>query len=103
MEAELSLSYWLFQPELWVILGIILIVVDIMVGFGLIVLPVGVAALLVGVALYGDSRQLFGDANLFTSWCMILILFAVLSIVALGLIRLAFQRSKSDGDDINRY
>lgn len=103
MEVYLLLSYWLFQPEVWIIFGIILVIVDIMVGFGLIILPVGVAALLVGVILYGNSQQLFGDANLFPSWRIVLIWFAALSIVALGLIRLVFQRSKSNGDDINKY
>ena len=103
MEDYLSLTYWLFQPELWIVLGIILIIVDIMVGFGLIVLPVGVAALLVRVILYGNSEQLYGDTNLFSSWRTILIWFAALSIVALGLIRLVFQRPKADGDDINKY
>ena len=48
MEAGLSLSGWLFEPELWVILGIILIIVDIVIGFALLLLPVGVAALLLG-------------------------------------------------------
>lgn len=103
MEVYLSLSYWLFQPELWIIFGIVLIIVDIMVGFGLIILPVGVAALLVGVLLYGNSQQLFGDADLFPSWRIVLIWFAALSIVALGLIRLAFQRPKTNRDDINKY
>ena len=103
MEVYLLLSYWLFQPEVWIIFGIILVIVDIMVGFGLIILPVGVAALLVGVILYGNSQQLFGDANLFPSWRIVLIWFAALSIVALGLIRLVFQRSKANGDDINKY
>lgn len=103
MDVNLSLSYWLFQPELWIIFGIVLVIVDIMVGFGLIILPLGVAALLVGVLLYGSSQQLFGDMNLFPSWRIVLIWFAALSIVALGLIRLVFQPPKADGDDINKY
>lgn len=98
-----SLSYWLFQPEVWIVLGLVLIIVDILVGFGMIVLPVGVAALLLAALLYGHSWLLFGDADLFPSWRMVLIWFASLSIVSIGLIQVLFQRSRKNGNDINKY
>lgn len=103
MEADPTLSHWLFRPEAWVIAGLVLIIADILVGFGLIVLPFGVAALLLAALLYGHSQQLFGGADPFSSWRAVLIWFAGLSIVSVGLIRVVFQRSKKNGSDINRY
>lgn len=103
MEVYLSLSYWLFQFEVWIILGIVLIIIDIWVGFGMIILPVGVAALLLAALLFGESRQLFGEMDLFPSWRVVLIWFAGLSILSVGLIRVVFQRSRKGGTDINKY
>ena len=102
MEVYLSLTYWLFQPEVWVILGIILIIVDIMVGFNLIILPFGVAALLLAALLYGQSLLLFGEVDLFPSWRTVLIWYAGLLIISVGLIRIVFQRSRNK-TDINKY
>lgn len=98
-----SLSYWLFQPEAWIILGLVLIIADILIGFGMVILPIGVAALLIAALLYGHSGPLFGDADLFPSWRAVLIWFASLSIVAVGLIKGLFQRSRKNGTDINKY
>ena len=88
---------------MWIILGIVLIIVDIWIGFGMIILPVGVAALLLAALLFGESRQLFGEMDLFPSWRVVLIWFAGLSILSVGLIRVVFQRSRKSGTDINKY
>ena len=103
MSIYLSLSYWMFQFEAWIILGLILIIVDILIGFGTIILPVGVGALLVAALLYGESRLFFGEIILFPSWRAVLIWFAGLSILSVGLIRFMFQRSRKNGTDINKY
>ena len=103
MEIGRLLSYWLFQPELWVILGIVLVIIDIWIGFGMIILPIGIAALLIAALLYGQSQALFGEEKLFSSWRTVLIWFAGLSVVSVGLIQVFFQRLKKGREDINRY
>ena len=95
---------WLLQVEVWIILGLLLIIVDIAVGFSLIILPVGIAALLLAALLYGESQQLFGEHSaLFPSWRIVLVWFAGLSILSVGLIRFVFQRARKNGTDINKY
>ncbi len=101
MEAWQTLAFWLFQVETWIILGIVLVVLDIFLGFSMIVLPIGVAALLLGALLYSDSRQIFGESGLFPSWRAVLIWFACLSVVSIGLIKTLFQRKQDT--DINKY
>ena len=103
MEASRMFSNWFFQPELWVILGIVLVIVDIWIGFGLIILPIGIAALLIAALLYGQMQTLFGEEILFSSWRTVLIWFAGLSVVSVGLIQVLFQRLKKNRKDINRY
>ena len=103
MEPYFSLSYWVFQYKAWIIVGIVLVIVDIWIVSGMIILPVGVAALLLAALLFGDSQQLYGEMNLFPSWRAVLIWFAGLSIFSVGLIRIVFQRSGTNGTDINKY
>ena len=92
---------WLLQAEFWVVLGIVLITLDIFLGFGKTLLPIGIAALLLGVLLYSDSLQIFGQSGLFSSWRVVLICFACLSIVSVGLVKILFQRKEDT--DINKY
>lgn len=103
MEIYLFLVDFLFQYQAWIILGIILIIADIWAGFDIIILPIGVAALLLATMLYGETHEVFGDSELFTSWRIVLIWFAGLSIVSVVLIRIFLQRSRKGDPDINKY
>jgi len=49
------ISYWVFQPESWEILSIILIILDISVGLGLFVLPIGVASIILSGVIYAQT------------------------------------------------
>ncbi len=103
MDVYGSVTYWIFKPEAWIILGILLIVLDLMIGFDFFVLPVGIAAILVAALIYGQSELWFGDFFIFESWKGILIWFAGLSLASVGIIRVFFQKSKDDQPDINQY
>jgi len=99
----MSLSYWLFQPEAWLILALVLIISDIVIGMDYFVLPVGIAAALISALLFAENRFWFSNTILLETWRDILIAFAVLSIAAVFLVRTLFQRRKEDIRDINDY
>ncbi len=99
----MSLSYWLFQPEAWLILALVLIISDIVIGMDYFVLPVGIAAALISALLFAENRFWFSTTILLETWRDILIAFAVLSIAAVFLVRTLFQRRKEDIRDINDY
>jgi len=97
------ISYWVFQPESWEILSIILIILDISVGLGLFVLPIGVASIILSGVIYAQTERLFGDFIIFETWKGLLIMFAVLSIVSIFLIKKIFQNTNKNRSDINQY
>ena len=94
------LAEWLSNPQIWIIAGILLIVVEVLVG-GMFALPVGVSALIMAVLMYADEQTMLGESRLLTDWEDILIAFAVLTVVSVGVLRLLFQRK--DEGDINKY
>ena len=69
------LAEWLSNPQIWIIAGILLIVVEVLVG-GMFALPVGVSALIMAVLMYADEQSLLGESRLLTDWEDILIAFA---------------------------
>lgn len=103
MDVYGDFSYWVFKPELWIILGIVLIALDIFIGFEFFVLPVGIAALILSVIMYATINVWFGDSVPFETWKGVLIWFSGLSIISVGVIRFFFQKSKKRHPDINKY
>lgn len=98
-----NLAYWLFRPEVWMILGIVLVLADIVFGFASFVLPIGVAAIIVAGLLYGQQEMWYGDHVLFAVWRDVGLWFAGLSILSIAIVKLAFQRRRDPQDDINQY
>ena len=54
MEFYKSLSYWFFQPQFWLIVGILLVINDIFLLGSSSWLPIGFSALIVSVLVYFD-------------------------------------------------
>jgi membrane protein implicated in regulation of membrane protease activity len=98
-----NLAYWLFRPEVWMILGIVLVLADVLIGFATFVLPVGIAAAIVAGLLYGQQNLWYGDHVLFEVWRDVGLWFAGLSILSIAIVKLAFQRKRGSQDDINQY
>ena len=103
MDVYGDISYWIFKSEPWIILGIILIMLDIFIGFNFFILPVGISALIISGIIYAQVNTWFGESLIFETWTGILIGFSVLSIISIGIIKLIFQNSKKSQSDINQY
>lgn len=101
-----SLSYWLFIPEVWIILGIILIVLEVtMDGSMAIFLPLGLAALLNGLIIYlQETAALGANTILLDRWENTLISYALLSIVFTLALRFFVRHKRTDTTpDVNDY
>ncbi|MDA0664306.1 MAG: hypothetical protein O3B08_15920 [Proteobacteria bacterium] len=98
-----SVTYWIFKPEAWVIFGLLLVVLDLVIGFDFFVLPVGIAAFIIAAMIYAQSALWFGDFMVFETWKGIMIWFAALSLASVGLIKVFLQKPKEDQPDINQY
>lgn len=94
---------WCFDPKAWVILGILLIIADVFLGYDFFVLPVGIAAFIIAILLYAQQEQYFGDMVILSDWHMIGMSFGALSVICIGIVKFAFQRKKEEETDINDY
>ena len=103
MNSEPSLFLWLALPEVWVILAIVLVVVDLMFGMDFFVLSVGVASLIIAGLLWIQQNGAAGHFAFFNNWRQIALGFAVLSLVSIGLVKFVFQTKSEDEPDINEY
>lgn len=97
------LDYWIFQPQVWLILGVALVALDVMAGLNFFVLPVGGAATLLAALLFADQLIWPEQAVLFDDWRTITILFGALSLIGVWAIKRFFKRSTDDAPDINKY
>ena len=91
---------WLTSSQIWVIVGISLIIIEMLAG-GMFALPVGVSALGMAALIYADELGWLRDARVLTDWEDVLMVFALLTVVSTGVLRFLFQRK--DEDDINKY
>ena len=101
MDIYLSFTYWIFQPYVWIILGLSIIIIDIFLGF--ILLPFGISALLIAILILTDQNSIFRDFVFFETWRDILLYYALLSLIALGALRLFAKKGKKGKTDINEY
>ena len=99
------ITFLFFLPQTWIILGILLIIADIFLGYDFFVLPVGVSALIISLILYlqKGSFEEMGDFVLFNTWHDVAYWFSGLSVVSIILMRLLFKLRKKDRIDINEY
>ena len=101
MDIYLSLSYWLFLIQFWIILGIIFIGLEILDGSLIFFLPIGVGSLLNAFLLFLQEYEVFFDYQIISIWHHSLVSLAVFSlIISYSLRYLSF---KKDNDDINKY
>ena len=99
----LDLNYWVYVTEVWIILGLVLIVADVFLGFNFFVLPIGIAALILAFLVYSENNALFGSIVLFDNWRDVIIWFSALSVASVGLLKIVFQRKNKSEPDINKY
>ncbi|WP_420548609.1 NfeD family protein [Curvivirga sp.] len=104
MDTYLQISSLAFKPEIWLILGILLVMADIFLGYDFFVLPVGAAALIVSAVVYAQKNRWFGEETvLLDDWHEVGFFFAILSVISVILIRFIWQKNKKEQADINDY
>ena len=101
MDIYLSLSYWLFLIQFWIILGIIFIGLEILDGSLIFFLPIGVGSLLNAFLLFLQKHEVFFDYQIITIWHHTLVSLAVFSLIISYSLR--YINFKKDNKDINKY
>jgi len=95
------LSYWLLNPKVWVMIGIVLIAMEIIDGSFIFFLPIGVGSLINAIILYLQENQIIFKEYILNYWYHTFISLAILSLI----ISLMLQKlsRKSANKDVNDY
>ena len=86
------------NPDVWLVIGTLLIIVEIFVGSLVLFLPVGIAGMVVGVIF---KLQINFDFIILSCWAYALVLWGIISLILSLLIQKYFK--KENGKDINSY
>ena len=101
MDIYLSLSYWLFLLQFWIILGIIFVGLEILDGSLIFFLPIGLGSFSNSLLLYLQEFEFMFDYQVVSVWHHTLISLAVFSLIFSYSLR--FLNLKKDIEDPNKY
>ena len=112
LEFSLLLNNWAFQPETWLILGILLILTDLLFGFNYFLLPLGIGAFLTAILVVLTNsmlseevlleRRWYESVLVFENWKDLLYWFAGFSLLCTIFMRIFFKKAHEQFD-INDY
>lgn len=102
MEIYLTLTYWLFMYQVWLIIGIGMIALEITDGSAIFFLPLGLAAFGVSSLLLLVDYEIIPNNFVPNAWYWLLAIWIALA-VALSFLISFWRSKKREIDDINRY
>jgi membrane protein implicated in regulation of membrane protease activity len=91
---------FLENPDIWLISGIVLMILEVFFGSLVIFLPVGMASLIVGL-IYKFQNNF--ALNIIENWAYALVLWGIISIIISYLIQRYFKNNEGGNKDINSY
>ena len=97
-----------FQPEIWLIFGLVLLLLELTDGSAIFFLPMAIGAALLAVWIYLFNASVIPSGWLSANWYVTFLLWVLLSFGAAMMIshtkkRRRLSRKNEDGDDINDY
>ena len=92
----------LIRYEVWFIVAVIFVAVDVLIGLDFILLAFGVGAATTGASLFWDDSL---NLPYTTDWESLITFFGIFSLCTLLPLRILIKRLQSKGDiaDINKY
>ena len=90
------LNNWLFYYQIWIIIGVIFLFLELTDGSLIICLPLGISAFLISFFVFISNN------NLINHWYILLFLWAILSLIASYLLT-KFWKKGLKNKDINNY
>ena len=96
-----------FQPEIWLIFGLILILGELLDGSAIFFLPLGIGAVLLSLWLYLFNEGMITAGWMSAEWYVTLLIWAVLALLTAVMIsnwkKMKAQNNKDADKDINDY
>jgi|TARA_B110000305_G_scaffold28294_1_gene26422 membrane protein implicated in regulation of membrane protease activity len=107
MDMYLQMSIWTFQPQIWVIVGLVFILLEMTDGSAIFFLPMGLSAQIVALWIYLFNESVIPLGWLPSSWYWLLVYWMILSVLTALLLSRAKKYRRSEDplsdEDINNY
>ncbi|MDB4157126.1 hypothetical protein N9728_04950 [Gammaproteobacteria bacterium] len=87
------------NPDIWLIVGVVLITVEVFFGSLVLFLPIGLASMIVGL-IYKFQNNF--EVSIIDNWAYALVLWGIISVIFSYLIQ-KFFKNKGNKKDINSY
>ena len=97
------ISVWLLQFEIWIIIGIIFILLELTDGSAIFFLPLGIGSLILSFYIYLCNIQIINESLIINTWYIALITWAILSLITSLLISQLRKKYSKENPDINDY
>jgi len=101
MDLYYQLTYWLFLPQVWVIIGLIFVGLEVTDGSAIFFLPMGISAALMATLIFLVDNSIVPLDYLPTTWYWLLACWAIVSVMSS--LALSTRRKQKKDDDINSY
>ena len=75
------ISIWLLQFEIWIIIGIIFILLELTDGSAIFFLPLGIGSLILSLYIYLCNIELVSESLILETWYFALVVWAILSLI----------------------
>ena len=86
------------NPDVWLIMSVVLIILEIFIGSLVFFLPLGISSLIVGLILKIQENT---DLLIINEWSYSLVLWGIISIIISFVIQKYFKKNKKK--DVNNY
>ena len=102
-----DIAIWFYQPQLWMILGILLILLELNDGTKIFFLPMGLGAIVMAAWIYLFKESVIPHSWLSGTWYVVIIHWALMALV-FGVALANWRRMKrgkntKEEPDINEY
>ena len=101
-----NLTAYLFQPQLWLIFGFILLLLELTDGNLILFLPMGLSAILLSLWLYLVNASLIPATWQLPLWHVVILQWAILSVICALILSNARKKRRNNpdsSDDVNDY
>ena len=97
------ISLWLLQFEIWIIIGIIFILLELTDGSTIFFLPLGIGSLILSFYIYLSNIGIINQNIIIDTWYIALVIWAILSLISSLFMVLIRKRYSNENPDINDY
>ncbi len=97
------ISLWLLQFEIWIIIGIIFVLLELTDGSTIFFLPLGIGSLILSFYIYLSDIGIINKNIIIDTWYIALVIWAILSLISSLFMALLRKRYSNENPDINDY